>query len=234
MAGRVLSRRETTGVALLRGGGGGADRYQRRGSILADEMGLGKTVQAVTAAAASPPRRRQWEIHGMNGLTGIYGLRLNSFCLDITGGRRRRRRRRLPRRRLGCCDPGCCRGGLRGRMAGAGAAIIPLARQVGLMAWLYSSARRRGPFLVVAPLSTIPNWLREVALSLPPKPWTTDNLAADGRRWQPGCCCIRSLLLLGGADTDGAAGRGDLLACREAAPEHPRACETRGRRDARG
>ena len=37
-----------------------------------------------------------------------------------------------------------------------------LLRQVGLLAWLYGSAKRRGPFLVVSPLSTIPNWLREV------------------------------------------------------------------------
>jgi hypothetical protein len=33
---------------------------------------------------------------------------------------------------------------------------------VGLLAWLYGAAKRRGPFLVVSPLSTIPNWLREV------------------------------------------------------------------------
>ena len=40
-------------------------------------------------------------------------------------------------------------------------------RQVGLLAWLYGSAKRRGPFLVVSPLSTIPNWLREVGTRLP-------------------------------------------------------------------
>ena len=40
--------------------------------------------------------------------------------------------------------------------------------QVGLLAWLYGSAKRRGPFLVVAPLSTIPNWLREVRNPVPP------------------------------------------------------------------
>ncbi len=41
-------------------------------------------------------------------------------------------------------------------------------RQVGLLAWLYGSAKRRGPFLVVSPLSTIPNWLREVGPACPP------------------------------------------------------------------
>ncbi len=41
---------------------------------------------------------------------------------------------------------------------------------MGLLAWLYGSAKRRGPFLVVSPLSTIPNWLREVWARPPPSP----------------------------------------------------------------
>ncbi len=32
----------------------------------------------------------------------------------------------------------------------------------GFISWLYQHKGRRGPFLVVAPLSVIPNWLREL------------------------------------------------------------------------
>ncbi len=38
---------------------------------------------------------------------------------------------------------------------------------MGHLAWLYGASKRRGPFLAVSPLSTIPNWRRHPAGTAP-------------------------------------------------------------------